>query len=438
MLSPQDIENTSFTKAIRGYDTAEVDEYVAVMLENYTQLFNVCEDYEKKLRAVARHLKTIRENEEANQTAAMTAQQISDGIIDKANAQAEQIIKDATAKARDMIAVTQKKCDDRLASVNASTEELITASQEKSDALLFSAKVRCARVLSDFKAELNEKKAELDIAKKSIEEFKNTLLLTYKAHIDSIKTMIPVIDIEIDADYEAQLTDEVLDGIKEDAVEIARTHRGGEVPEYDELTLDSEYLKQLDQLELNSVGTDVVEDMYDDEDEYDDTNDAIVQDEADENIVDEYGNEDDGEYDEDDDSIDYEDDEEEEEMIIYSSADDDSIEADDTPVRDVSVDGSGNMFISTEDDEEYSDEDYDDETEYEGESDAVEDEYSSVGRDIETEEIELMDEEPAQKRRRNIFELLRGRKSKVALEDDISDTDANIDSESNIFEGFDK
>ena len=50
MLAPHELKNKQFQKTFKGYNPQEVDEYLAFVLEKYTELYRENNELERKLR----------------------------------------------------------------------------------------------------------------------------------------------------------------------------------------------------------------------------------------------------------------------------------------------------------------------------------------------------------------------------------------------------
>ncbi|MHC1694464.1 MAG: DivIVA domain-containing protein [Eubacteriales bacterium] len=229
MLPPHELGQKTFTKAMRGYEPAEVDEYIDFLIENYTELYKISDDYDKKLRAVASRLKSIKDDENTIRNAVVSAQKMSEATIAQANDKAKEIIEQASAVAESITAEANKKSEGvlsdasrkyekKIGDAQAKADVIVSTAQAKSDALLYSAKQRCAKILSEYRAELRATVQQLTQTKQAAEQFRTDLFDSYKTHIDMIKGMVPTISVDLSGDYETRFTNEILEGIKEDAI----------------------------------------------------------------------------------------------------------------------------------------------------------------------------------------------------------------------------
>ncbi len=96
MLSPQDIEKKSFTRAMRGYNTEEVDQYIDFLCEKYALVYRENQELQFKLNAVAENAKmpTQKPQDEISDTL-LLAKTTADEILSSAKAESAQLYKSA-------------------------------------------------------------------------------------------------------------------------------------------------------------------------------------------------------------------------------------------------------------------------------------------------------------------------------------------------------
>ena len=95
MLKPEDVENKSFNRAVMGYNTSEVDQFldeiILTLKELYAKLAKAEEEVEKAKAAEAEANKRLAEIEQAKEK-----------IIEEAKIAAKEIIEAAIAKAKEI------------------------------------------------------------------------------------------------------------------------------------------------------------------------------------------------------------------------------------------------------------------------------------------------------------------------------------------------
>ena len=80
MLTPQQIQETSFEKALfGGYDMDSVDDFLEPLTEDYITLYKENSVLKSKMRILVEKLEEYRKNEGSMQNAILAAQKTPDG-----------------------------------------------------------------------------------------------------------------------------------------------------------------------------------------------------------------------------------------------------------------------------------------------------------------------------------------------------------------------
>lgn len=179
MLPPYELKNKDFSKVMRGYNPAEVDEHIAFIIDKYTELYRENDELERKLKTAYAKLDEIKNEEESIRNAMVNAQRASNKIMTEANDRADIIINTA-----------RKSCD---------------------------------RILADFRKKIQEERAILGALNTAIIEFKDKLFKTYNSHIAFVEG-IELLDEEEIIKYalsDENYTSAVIQNIKQDIVNMS-------------------------------------------------------------------------------------------------------------------------------------------------------------------------------------------------------------------------
>ena len=228
MIPPQEIGKKAFTRAGRGYETSEVDEYMDFLIAKYTDIYKQCEIYDKKLRIVSQKIAEIQEREDEIQSkeetiskTMMSSQMIHDRIMEEAQGAADEIKLQAEKAADKILEDARERARTAFEAVNKKTETQIESAREKSESLYLAARTRCAKLLGDFKKEISSKKERMASLKEAADNFNHELSEAYKNQFEAIKSAAvyaPVIDF--DRLTETRLFNMIMEEIKEDMAEI--------------------------------------------------------------------------------------------------------------------------------------------------------------------------------------------------------------------------
>ena len=98
MLTPQEIRDKSFVKAVfGGYDMSEVDEFLDQLSEDYIALYKENAVLKSKMKVLVNKIEEYKKSEETISTAMLSAQKTANDIIDDAKLKSLEIVKNAEA-----------------------------------------------------------------------------------------------------------------------------------------------------------------------------------------------------------------------------------------------------------------------------------------------------------------------------------------------------
>ncbi|MBE7021803.1 MAG: DivIVA domain-containing protein [Ruminococcaceae bacterium] len=103
MLTPVDIENKEFTKAFRGYDIYEVEEFMKNLVADYEKLYRENAELKEKNAVLGEAIGSYKGMEETMQNAILVAQRTAEDIKQNAYERSETIVKDAQRRAGEAI-----------------------------------------------------------------------------------------------------------------------------------------------------------------------------------------------------------------------------------------------------------------------------------------------------------------------------------------------
>lgn len=92
-LTPVDIEHKKFDHSFRGYNTAQVDEFLDQLLISYEELYRESGELKKKVESLEEQLGRFKEIEESMKKAILSAEKTSEDILGKARSQIAELQK---------------------------------------------------------------------------------------------------------------------------------------------------------------------------------------------------------------------------------------------------------------------------------------------------------------------------------------------------------
>lgn len=203
MLSPQDIANQAFQKAVfGGYDMASVDEFLDTLSEDYSALYKENAILKNKLKVLVEKVEEYRSTEDSMRVALITAQKMSKEMTDEAEAKAKAIIEDAEGEARrkvEELKLGTREEEERLEKAKAKTAAFIAEVSEKFGAhirLLETIDVEPAELPAEPEAPAEEPVDTVEETAKSIEDSLARILADAPAAEDLSDTKPVTIDSE--------------------------------------------------------------------------------------------------------------------------------------------------------------------------------------------------------------------------------------------------
>ncbi len=125
-LTPLDIHHKEFGRAIRGYNEAEVDEFLDKVADELERLFKENIDLNERLEAAEERLRGFQDMERTLHNTMISAQKSAEDIVGSAHRESEVVLRDAEVKAKEVVhAALQQK--------QKSQSELVRVKQAEED-----------------------------------------------------------------------------------------------------------------------------------------------------------------------------------------------------------------------------------------------------------------------------------------------------------------
>lgn len=120
MLTPQDITNRSFPKAVvGGYNMAMVDEFLDEVTDDYTALYKENAALKAKMKILVDKVEEYRETEDSMRAALLTAQKMASTMVADAEAQKASLLATAETEAKERVRELEEQLDFERRKLNA-------------------------------------------------------------------------------------------------------------------------------------------------------------------------------------------------------------------------------------------------------------------------------------------------------------------------------
>ena len=135
MMTPQEVANCTFAKAVMGgYNMASVDDFLDKLTEDYTALYKENAALKAKLKVLAEKTEEYRQVEDAMRATLLTAQKMASNMVSEAEQKRDAIIADAASGAKARLQEIQREVEEqeaRLAAVRREVEEQLKAEETR-------------------------------------------------------------------------------------------------------------------------------------------------------------------------------------------------------------------------------------------------------------------------------------------------------------------
>lgn len=118
MIPPKDLQNKTFTRTVRGYNSIEVDDYIKFVIAKYTQLYKENAELDRRLHIISAKYEEIANDEDSIRAACEQARKLSESMIASAQKAADDILSKVQIRCDEMI-------EDAAAKVESEKEALI-------------------------------------------------------------------------------------------------------------------------------------------------------------------------------------------------------------------------------------------------------------------------------------------------------------------------
>lgn len=112
LLTPLDIHNKEFKRALRGYDADEVDEFLDEVIKDYEHLYKDNLNLKDQIESSQENIARYRDLEDTLHNTMILAQQTAEEVKKNAEKEAELIIRNAQQKEEEIISAAKEKIVD--------------------------------------------------------------------------------------------------------------------------------------------------------------------------------------------------------------------------------------------------------------------------------------------------------------------------------------
>lgn len=124
MISPQELQNKKFEKAVfGGYDMAGIDEFLDVLIPDYTALYKENMSLKNKMKVLVDKIEEYRSVDEEMRKALYSAQVTARELIQKTQAESQQVLEGARREAENILEAAHAEAEGRVAGMQQAIHE---------------------------------------------------------------------------------------------------------------------------------------------------------------------------------------------------------------------------------------------------------------------------------------------------------------------------
>lgn len=192
MLTYDEIVNIEFPKStFGGYKTESVDEYIDNVSDTVKSLLEQIKSANDKVAQLEKEISEYKSTESSLRAALVFAQETGQKLINEATEKSEEIIAQANQHSEEVISTSEKQANDTISAASKESSELLKISKEKASEILREALIKANSITQKAKENCAAEEAYFEQLKKKVNDFRTSMLLLYKSHVELLNEMRP-------------------------------------------------------------------------------------------------------------------------------------------------------------------------------------------------------------------------------------------------------
>ncbi len=196
MLTYDEIVNVEFPKsAFGGYKADSVDDYIDEVANTVKTLLEQIKGLNDKVNELNNDIQGYKDTENSLHAALVIAQETGQKLVKESTEKSEQLIKDAEDKAAAIVSDAEIKAQDMIRTASEESSELMKKTKEKASEILKEALIKANSITSKAKENCANEEARYEDLKKKVSDFRTSMLLLYRSHVELLNEMRPTEDV---------------------------------------------------------------------------------------------------------------------------------------------------------------------------------------------------------------------------------------------------
>lgn len=179
MLKPEELRNEEFeVSVLGGYKREAVDIFFKTVADDYEKLYNENTELVQKLKVCINKIEEYRKDEEFLKSAIINAEKLNENALRDIENREKQAEKDAKETAESILAKAKDEAENIVKRARLDSEESIRSYE-----------INAQRKISEIKSNVETEEKKLELMKKEVSDFKDSLFKLYKQHLSNISKL---------------------------------------------------------------------------------------------------------------------------------------------------------------------------------------------------------------------------------------------------------
>ena len=179
MLKPEELRNEEFeVSVLGGYKREAVDMFFKTVADDYEKLYNENAELVQKLKVCVNKIEEYRKDEQFLKTAIINAEKLNENTLRDIENREKEAERNAKETAESILLQARTDAENIVKRARLDSEESIRAYEINAD-----------RKIEEIKRSVQTEEHKLELMKKEVSDFKDTLFKIYKQHLSSISKL---------------------------------------------------------------------------------------------------------------------------------------------------------------------------------------------------------------------------------------------------------
>ena len=179
MLKPEELRNEEFeVSVLGGYKREAVDVFFKTVADDYEKLYSENAELVQKLKVCVSKIEEYRKDEQFLKTAIINAEKLN-----------ENTLRDIENREKEAERTAKETAENILSRAKTEAENIVKRARLDSEESIRAYEINADRKINEIKRSVQAEEHKLELMKKEVSDFKDTLFKIYKQHLSSISKL---------------------------------------------------------------------------------------------------------------------------------------------------------------------------------------------------------------------------------------------------------